>query len=94
LKTGKQGNSWKDLVTWDINDLKSHIEKLFKQGMNWENHGEWHIDHIKPICSFNITDYKCEDFKNCWSLNNLQPLWKYDNQSKGSKYKGVDYRYE
>lgn len=54
--------------------------------MNWENHGKgkgkWHIDHIKPISSFNITSYKCNDFKQCWSLNNLRPLWSHENQSR------------
>jgi hypothetical protein len=53
--------------------------------MTWKNYGKWHIDHIRPISSFKITGIDCEDFKKCWSLSNLQPLWAFDNLSKGTK---------
>ena len=51
--------------------------------MTWENHGEWHIDHIKPCSSFNLIDI--EEQKQCFHYSNLQPLWKIDNLTKGSK---------
>ena len=54
--------------------------------MGWENYGKWHIDHKRPMCSFNITSYDCEDFKSCWALNNLRPLWAIDNQVKNGKW--------
>jgi len=92
----KYNRHWEELVDYTLNDLKEHLSSLFLDGMNWENHGKggWNIDHIKPIRAFNITSYDCSDFKLCWSLNNLQPLWELENQSKGAKYKGIDYRYE
>jgi len=49
--------------------------------MSWENRGEWHIDHIKPVSSFD----KSEKMSVVNSLDNLQPLWAKDNLSKGSK---------
>ena len=94
LNTSNKNGSWTKLVNWDIQELKEHLEHQFKEGMSWDNRDKWHIDHIRPIASFNITANKCNDFKECWSLSNLQPLWANDNQSKGAKWKGRDYRYE
>jgi cobalamin-dependent methionine synthase I len=31
-------------------EAKEHLESLFEPGMSWSNHGEWHIDHIRPVC--------------------------------------------
>jgi hypothetical protein len=43
--------------------------------MNWGNHGKygWHIDHIKPCASFDLT--KPEHQRECFHYTNLQPLW-------------------
>lgn len=70
-----------EYLGYSANDLKNHIESLFKEGMTWENHGEWHIDHIRPISSFDKNE--CPSVVN--SLDNLQPLWASENLSKGSK---------
>jgi len=70
------------LLGYSSNELKTHLENLFKEGMSWENYGEWHIDHIKPISSF----HPDTDLKIINSLDNLQPLWASENLSKGSKY--------
>ena len=50
--------------------------------MSWENMDEWHIDHIIPKSAFNFETYKDMDFKRCWSLSNLQPLWAGENSRK------------
>lgn len=63
-------------------ELKSHLESLFTEGMCWNNYGLWHIDHIKPISKFN----KMELPSVVGSLDNLQPLWAFENLSKGNKY--------
>lgn len=87
LKQGGKGNrKWESLVGYTIEELRIHLEIQFLPGMTWENHGSWHIDHKRPVSSFNITDTECQDFKDCWSLSNLQPLWKKDNLEKGSKW--------
>jgi len=52
--------------------------------MNWENQGEWHVDHIRPICSFDMTIEE-EQIK-CFHYSNLQPLWAEDNLKKGGSY--------
>ena len=55
--------------------------------MSWGNQGffGWHIDHIKPIDSFSFTSHNDSDFKECWGLDNLQPLWWQDNMKKGNR---------
>lgn len=73
-------------VSYTKEQLISHIEKQFVQGMSWENYGsDWHVDHIRPIASFNITGPDCDDFKACWCLTNLRPLWATENLSKKDK---------
>jgi hypothetical protein len=64
-------------------DLIEHIESKFTEGMTWENYGEFHIDHIIPISSFNIQEIGDNEFMKCWSLENLQPMWGEDNIRKG-----------
>lgn len=85
LKEGKGAKSWKDLVSYTIDDLKKHIKKRFTTGMTWEKflNGEIHIDHKIPISAFNFTKPEHRDFKRCWALKNLQPMWAKDNLKKG-----------
>ena len=35
----------------------------------------WHIDHIVPKNVFNFNSYNDIEFKACWSLENLRPIW-------------------
>lgn len=72
-------------MEWSIDELIIHLEKQFTKGMTWENYGKWHIDHIIPVCDFNYNDIEDIEFKRCWSLPNLRPLWASDNCSKQGK---------
>jgi len=74
-----------NMVGYSTEQLKKHLEEQFTDGMNWENYGEWHIDHIKPISSFEFDSSEDEQFKVCWSLDNLQPMWGIENIKKGNK---------
>jgi hypothetical protein len=74
------------LLGYTIEELMKHLESLFTEGMNWENYGEWHVDHKKPMAIFKFTSVNDLEFKECWSLSNLQPLWKSENLSKGTRY--------
>jgi len=78
-------SNWENMVGYTVEDLMKHLESLFEVGMTWENREEWHIDHIIPLAYFNYTSPEDEDFKKCWALENLQPLWAYDNKSKNNK---------
>ena len=72
-------------------ELKLWLEKQFYSNpetgeiMNWENYGfyGWHIDHIIPLSSFDLTDR--EQFLKACCYTNLQPLWAKENIEKGNK---------
>ncbi len=59
------------------------LEKQFKSGMTWENRSLWHIDHKRPVSSFDLT--KPEEQKLCFHYTNLQPLWAVENLRKSAK---------
>lgn len=73
-----------DLIGCSVDFLKNYLESKFTDGMSWENYGEWEIDHIRPCSSFNLSDI--EQQKTCFHYTNLQPLWWWENLSKGDKY--------
>ena len=73
------------LLGYSIEELMNHLEEQFTEGMTWNNYGEWHVDHKLPMKNFKFNSTECDGFKECWSLDNLQPLWKKENLSKGSK---------
>lgn len=83
----KRNRSWEATVGYTLNELKIHLQSKFTEGMHWNNYGKWHIDHIKLICSFNIKAIDDYQFKECWALKNLQPLWAIDNMKKISSDK-------
>lgn len=81
----KGGAPWESLVDFTKQELVEHLKSKFESGMTMENYGEWHIDHLIPIKAHNFTKTNHEDFKRCWSLKNLQPMWAKENMSKSAK---------
>ena len=73
------------LLGCSIEYLKSHIEKRFKPGMSWANynHNTWHLDHILPCASFDLSDINQQ--RQCFHYSNLQPLWAKENMIKRDK---------
>jgi hypothetical protein len=85
LRGEKNGRSWEKLVGYTRDELVKHLESLFTDDMSWDNYGQWHIDHVLPQDSFKFSSAEDEQFKVCWSLSNLQPLWAIDNIRKGNR---------
>lgn len=74
-----------DLLGFSHQELCGHLEKQFSPGMGWHNMGEWHIDHVVPLVSFNITSVDSPELRQAWALPNLRPLWARDNIRKKDK---------
>jgi hypothetical protein len=79
-----------NLLGCDIETFKKYTEQKFKDGMNWDNYGYrgWQIDHIIPCSSFDLTNE--ENQVKCFHYTNTQPLWWWENLSKGDKYEPVE----
>lgn len=72
------------LIGCEIDYLMYYIQEQFKPDMSWDNYGDWHIDHIKPCASFDLS--KPEEQRACFHYTNLQPLWAEDNLRKRDKF--------
>lgn len=76
------------LVGCTLPELCAHLEKNFLPGMSWENRSLWHIDHIRPVSTFDLTDP--EQALKCFHFSNLQPLWVQENLTKGKRWPMVE----
>jgi hypothetical protein len=85
LKAKKNGRKWESLVGYTLEELMEHVEAQFKPGMTWANYGKWHLDHVIPRVAHCYEDSNDSDFKRCWALENLQPLWASENKVKSAK---------
>lgn len=85
-------------LPYTIQELKIHLEKLFEPWMTWENYGRynsewndndqntwtWQIDHIIPQSDLRYVSMLENNFKKCWSLENLRPFSAKKNLVDGS----------
>lgn len=85
LNGNKNHIHWEFAVGYTRDDLINHLERQFKDGMSWDNYGEWHVDHVVPQDRFHYSSIDDEQFKACWAMSNLQPLWALDNIRKGNR---------
>lgn len=67
-----------------VAELCKHLEDQFEPWMSWDNLGEWHIDHIRPCASFDLTDEA--QIHECFHYSNLRPLCAKENVKKGAKW--------
>ena len=87
LKGMTKRSSTKDILGIDINTYKLWIEYQFTPEMNWSN---IEIDHVKPICMFDVT--KDEELREAFNWKNTQSLLREIHQQKGTKYNFLDYQ--
>jgi hypothetical protein len=70
-----------ELLGCSIEDYMYYIEQQWQPGMTWDNWGVWHIDHIRPCKSFDLTDPV--QVKQCFRYTNTRPLWATQNRNPG-----------
>lgn len=85
LRGRKGGSRTEAIVGYTLLELHAHIERQFLRGMSWDNMGEWHIDHIVPLCAFEFDGPDDPEVKRAWGLANLRPIWARDNIAKNGK---------
>jgi hypothetical protein len=83
IKRNSKSESTIELLGCSVEFLKQHLESKFKSGMSWDNYGKWHIDHIIPCASFDLS--KPNEQRKCFNYTNLQPLWAIENIIKSNK---------
>jgi len=87
----RKDNSILKLLGCTIEKYIKYMEKQFynhpktKKKMTWKNRGlkGWHIDHIMPLCKFDLTKKSAQ--LRAFNYKNTQPMWAIDNLQKGSK---------
>ena len=55
--------------------------------MTWDNYGEWNIDHIIPLCAFDLT--RENELMQACNWRNLRPMWAEDNLAKSGSHGDV-----
>ena len=86
-------------LPYTMQELKDHLEKQFEPWMTWENYGlydraiwndndkstwTWQIDHIIPQSVLPYSSMEDENFKKCWTLENVRPYSAKQNLLDGS----------
>ena len=74
-----------EILGSDIETSRRWIESQFTTEINWSN---IEIDHVKPICVFDIAND--EELRKCFNWKNTQPLLKEVHQQKGIKFNFLD----
>lgn len=75
--------SMSQLLLWlgcSLREAVAMVESKWTNGMSWENYGKWQIDHIKACADFDLENEV--HASECFSIRNLQPLWRGDNWEK------------
>ena len=86
-----KNNSTMNYIGCNIQYLREWFEYNFTAEMNWDNYASfWSIDHIIPVCNFDLT---LEDEKlKCWNWSNLMPVTiKYNSSKKKIDINQVKY---
>lgn len=86
----RKNNKTIELVGCSMTDFAQHIESLWDPGMSWETwkRDGWHIDHIRPVSSFDLTFIVQQQLAFSWA--NSRPLWGSDNLEKSARYTEED----
>ena len=77
-KRNQVTRSMETLVSMNWPDFRKHLESQFRGGMSWENSAEWQLDHVIPICRFNLP----KELRSCFHWTNIRPVWAEEHRRK------------
>ena len=87
LNGESKSTSTKENLGIDLDLYRKWMEWQFTPEMNWSN---IEIDHVKPICMFDIS--KDEELREAFSWKSTQPLLKQNHLQKGIRFNFFDYQ--
>ena len=64
-------SAW-EFIGCNVVELQAHVEGMFRDGIGWHNREQWDLDHIRPLCEFDLTDI--QQVKQCLHYSNVQIL--------------------
>jgi hypothetical protein len=75
----------------NIQYFREWIEYNFTEEMNWDNYASlWSIDHIIPVCKFDLTIENEKLY--CWNWSNMMPVTiKYNSSKKSIDIEQINY---
>ena len=85
LKGGKAGRRWEQLLGYGCDDLAVHLARMLPKNVTLQQAlaDGWHIDHIVPKSSYDLTDEA--DLLKAWCLSNLRLVPATVNLRKGAR---------
>ncbi len=85
VRGSKGGRKTFDLLSYTASQLVERLQHTMPDGYAWHDflEGKLHVDHIRPIASFDFEMPEDSDFGKCWALSNLQLLPAAENIKKG-----------
>jgi len=86
-----KNDSTMSYIGCNIQYLREWFEYNFTGEMDWDNYGSlWSIDHIIPVCKFDLTNDN-EKLK-CWNWSNLMPVTiKFNSTKKDIDINQINY---
>jgi len=85
---GVKNDNTLNLLSCSIDFFQDYMQSKFQEGMSWKNYGKWHVDHIIPCSSWDLT--KPSEVRMCFHYLNLQPMWGSENTAKKDKFNPND----
>lgn len=86
LQSAAKAHKTAQLLGVPVPEFKEIIAAQFTGDMSWSNYGydTWHLDHIRPCDSFDLTDPAQQLI--CFNWRNQQPLSACENMSKNAAW--------
>ena len=92
-QTLKNKGAYKTVSTFEalgftLDELENRLKSTLPEGFTWTDflEGRLHIDHIRPVASFDFQSNIDQGFRQCWALSNLQLLTPEQNRAKRAHF--------